>query len=169
MNRPLKATSLVPLAIAALLATLTLCTGCATSGDRPTEPTLPCAWLTGHWVGEGFGGESEEVWLPARDGTLSGIFRLVVSGKVRFYELFTIAEIDGELQMKLKHFHADLRGWEERDEVLTWPGTDLGPSSVTFGPVRYELLAPDRLRASVTVEENGTTGVQHLEFRRMDG
>ncbi len=32
------------------------------------------SFLTGYWSGEGFGGDTEEMWMPAVDGKMFGIF-----------------------------------------------------------------------------------------------
>ena len=46
-----------------------------------------------------------------------GYFRFVKDNKVVFYEIVTIVETNGTLAMRLKHFHADLKGWEEKDDM----------------------------------------------------
>jgi hypothetical protein len=40
----------------------------------------------------------------------------VVEGKIVFYELGHIVEKDGTLEYQIKHFDANLNGWEEKDE-----------------------------------------------------
>ena len=118
-----------------------------------TEPTNPLAWLEGDWIGEGFGGVVEETWLPLRGGTMVGVFRLTVENRLSFCELMTIS-FDGDVAtMRLKHFHPDLRGWEEKDESLLWPQSDSAPNSIRFGPALYELDDPRTLRVWVEMDE----------------
>jgi len=73
-------------------------------------------WLVGSWKGNGFGGISEEVWAPPIDGTMMGMYRHYKDGKIIFYE-FMLLDQDG---LHLKHFHADLKGWEEKDDFVTF-------------------------------------------------
>ena len=136
---------------------------------RPAEfepSEHPLAWITGDWVGEGFGGEIEETWLPPRGGALPGIFRLTRDDQTVFYEIFTIEDgVDG-LVMRLKHFHPDLRGWEEKDEMLTWPGEVLGEHHARFGPVEYELRDDGSLRILVTTSTGENAQPNELVCRR---
>ena len=52
---------------------------------------------------------------------MMGMYRMIKDGKPVFYELLLITEENGSLAIKLKHFHADLRGWEERDASVRFP------------------------------------------------
>ena len=119
--------------------TLTICialvmsisTGYATAQSMYTENTLKLgdpanspdakigemAWLSGNWVGEAFGGLAEDVWSDPAGGAMMGMFRSVRAGEVGFYEFIIISEIENTLAIRLKHFNADLTGWEEKGEV----------------------------------------------------
>ncbi|HQY48321.1 MAG TPA: DUF6265 family protein, partial [Usitatibacteraceae bacterium] len=91
----------------------------AAKAPSPPARVGDVAWLTGYWVGEGMGGELEDVWLPPKAGVLLGAFRLYrTDGKPGFYELFAIEEVDDTLQFVVKHFHPDWVGWEEKDKAL---------------------------------------------------
>ncbi len=141
----------------------------APQSEFPTsapEPVNPVAWLEGHWVGDGFGGKAEEVWLAPADGTMSCIFRLMHGGKVTMYELVTIVPKGDEWVMRLKHFHADMRGWEERDESLEWMHEALGDREARFGPVTYSLSEDDVLTSSVEVDGEEGVQTETLKFRR---
>ncbi len=129
------------------------------AADQPTIDDF--AWLVGHWRGEALGGVAEDLWAPPAGGSLVGLFRLVKNDGVAFYEIFAISEPD--LALRLKHFHPGLEGWEERDEVVTFPFVRVSPSEAVFEGLVYQLLPDGRLRAVVDVEHaDGTTG--ELEF-----
>lgn len=134
---------------------------------KTAEDPCPVAWLEGHWAGDGFGGRAEEVWLAPSGGTMACVFRLTVEGAPRFYELVTVGRGDDGWEMRLKHFHADLRGWEPREQSLVWAYEELGPREARFGPVTYTLSDDDVLTARVVFEHDGETGVAVLEFRRV--
>jgi len=92
------------------------------AGEKSPPATLAdMKWLTGHWVGEAFGGKTEELWTAAAGANMAGLYRLVKGEKTIFYELMAVTEVDGSLVFRLKHFDADLTGWEEKAEVRSFP------------------------------------------------
>jgi hypothetical protein len=89
------------------------------AGQQPPPATIAeMAWLAGHWTGNALGGLTEEVWTPPRDGVMLGMYRLVKNSKPVFYEILTLAEENASLVIRLKHFHANLVGWEEKDKAV---------------------------------------------------
>src|SRR5262245_20795912 len=104
--------------LAALAATGALAQAPAPSAAPATQPApqppqvaakiADAAWLQGYWTGEGFGGTSEDIWMPPANGVMLGAFRLVKSDGTRgFYELLGIEEFEGTLRIVVKHFHPD--------------------------------------------------------------
>ena len=73
-------------------------------------------WLEGNWQGEAFGGIYEENWSKPFGGSMLFSFKLVVDGKVIFYEMGHIMEKENSLIFQIKHFDSDLKGWEEKDK-----------------------------------------------------
>lgn len=123
-------------------------------------------WLVGHWRADALGGVAEEVWLEPDGGAMVGTFRLVRDGEVAFYEIFTISEPD--LDLRLKHFHADLTGWEERDEVVTFPFVGIGDGEALFEGLTLRLLPDGRLQATVqTRSGDGTAGELVFLYERV--
>ena len=82
----------------------------------PAATLEEVSWIAGHWSGEAFGGITEEVWTPPLGGSMMCAFKLVVDGKIKFYELCTISEENKSLLLKIKHFDSDLKGWEDKNE-----------------------------------------------------
>jgi hypothetical protein len=104
---------------------------------RPGAPPLPAtiadmAWLAGHWTGQALGGHTEEMWTPPSHGTMLGLYRLIKDGKPVFYELVTLVEENGSLVIRLKHFHPDMRGWEEKDKSVSFALVAKEPGAVHF-------------------------------------
>ena len=66
----------------------TLFTALLISGFLHAQNDVPYRWIEGTWVGDGFGGTSEEVWsAPSADGTIMGSFRhFKGDGSLNFYE-----------------------------------------------------------------------------------
>jgi len=67
-------------------------------GQAPGKGTISqLNWLTGYWTGIGFGGDVDELWLPAADSSMAGIFRLMHGEQIRFSEYMMIVEADSTL------------------------------------------------------------------------
>ncbi|MCB9869977.1 MAG: hypothetical protein H6837_08980 [Planctomycetes bacterium] len=113
------------------------------------------AWLVGRWRGTGFGGEVEETWGPALGGTMIGTFRLVRGGKPDFYELLVLEPAGGSLTYKVKHFHADLRGWEAKDACVSFPLVRIRKNEICFH--------------GLTLRREGDACVHYLAMRQKDG
>lgn len=108
----------------------------AVSSAQAAEPDP--AWLVGQWRGGEGGRVYEERWEPALGGVMLGTFRFVQDGEVRFYELMTIgpaSEGDGSatgVALRIKHFGADLVGWEAQDAHVGFRLTGGGPDELVF-------------------------------------
>ena len=126
--------------------------GVAASGPSATIEDV--AWIAGHWRGEALGGIAEEVWTPPLGPSMMASFKLVVGDEVRFYELCTLTEENGSLMLRLKHFHADLKGWEEKDETVDFPLLELGPGKAVFDGLRFERVSDDEMNVVVVTEDH---------------
>ena len=91
------------------------------SDTRPKATLQDITWLQGAWEGAAFGGISEELWSEPLAGSMMGVYRSVENGTVKFYEINSIVEVGGSLEIRLKHFNADFTGWEEKEIVRTFP------------------------------------------------
>lgn len=111
-------------------------------------------WAAGHWRGEAFGGIVEEIWSPPLGGSMMGSFKLVNHGKVSFYELETIVEEDETLVLRLKHFDAQLNGWEEKNETIDFKLVKVTPNKVYFDGFTFERLSSDEINLYVVIHNN---------------
>ena len=139
------------------------------AGAAPGKATLKnVAWLVGQWRGEGLGGVAEEVWSPASGGAMMGMFRIVRGGKVWFYELMSIAETDGSLTLRLKHFHPDMKGWEEKDEVREFRLVRADEKGAWFDGMTLLRDGAGRLVATVAIKsKDGSLSEGKLQYRRI--
>ena len=62
-------------------------------------------------------------------------------------EIEWIAEEEGSLTLKLKHFHADFTGWEEREELITFPLVRLSGGAAYFYGLTFCRVDKDSLVA----------------------
>lgn len=147
---------------------LLLTAACLSAQETRPEATLKdVAWLEGKWYGTGLGGQAEDLWSSPAAGAMPGIFRLVKDGKVVFYELMTMVEVEGSLELRLKHFHSDLKGWEEKDKVLSFPLTKREPGRFQFGGIIFERSGDNELTVTVSIRQrDGTTKDEPFRFKR---
>ncbi|MEN2282790.1 DUF6265 family protein [Algoriphagus sp. SE2] len=120
-------------------------------------------WLVGFWEGTGFGGECEEVWMPAADGNMVGTFRFWSEGKLIFSEFMNIIQEGNSFTLKLKHFNADLSPWEEKDEWTTFRLVGVDETSVFFHGLTMKREA-NEIILWLAITENGERTIEELKY-----
>jgi HEAT repeat protein len=73
-----------------------------------------------------------EQWSVPSAGMMIGTFRWVRGGKVWFYELCTVETEAESLVFRIKHFYPGMKGWEEKDEAVTFDLVSLGAGEAAF-------------------------------------
>ncbi|MBX7482317.1 DUF6265 family protein [Qipengyuania qiaonensis] len=143
----------------------------------PEDHTPPPAtldqmhWLAGQWAGEGIGGQpAYESWLPPTGGTMIGTFvQLADADTVRFTEHMYLMEEGGSLVLRLKHFNADLTGWEEKDDMLTFDLIALEDCAAYFRALTLRCDGEEGLLAAVRMTREGKpAGELVFRFKRME-
>lgn len=160
------------LAIATLLATAACSAAAQETRVRPAGHAPPPAqiaeaeWLVGQWQGDGIGGNlAMESWLPPAGGTMVGTFvQTAADGGIQFTEHLYLMEEEGTLVLRLKHFNADLTGWEERDDMLTFRLIEIEPCAAYFGGLTLRCDGEDGLLAAVRMRSSDDS-VNELVFR----
>ena len=162
-------TRLLSLSLFFLLATSAVVRAQAPAAPPPKAAVNDFTWIVGHWVGTGLGGHSEEMWMPPAGGALPGSFRQMQDGKVTFYELLTFVERDGSVVLRLKHFNADLTGWEEKAQVLEFPLVELTPTKAVFNAMTFTHDEKDAFRVTLRLRDRKTDTVREevFEYRRV--
>lgn len=140
----------------------------AQGGVPAADPLEAMSWLAGHWVGEGLGGWNETLWSPPRAGSMMGVYRHIRDGRVVFYEFLTLTMHGDTLVKALKHFDADMRGWEEPTQSVRFPLIRVEPDGIVFDGMTYRRGGPDRMEITVMLGPDP----DHLEpevftFRRV--
>jgi hypothetical protein len=135
--------------------------------QSPPATVESIRWLIGHWKGPGLGGVSEEIWAEPAGGVIMGMYRLVQEDKPSFYEFILLAEENGSLVMKLKHFNPDLTGWEEKDGFVTFPLLKLAPNEAYFGGLTYRRIDADTLLIFLALRgQDGNVREEKFELKR---
>jgi len=113
------------------------------------------SWIEGYWTGEAMGGQTEEIWSRPMGGSMMGSFKLVYEDEIQFYEIMTISEVDQSLIMRLKHFHADLKGWEEKNQTVDFKLVKITPNRVFFDGLTFEKISETEINVYVIFEDEG--------------
>ena len=135
----------------------------AENEKSPSATLADASFMTGHWIGQDFGGTTEEIWTEANGNSMLFSFRLVIDGKVDFYEIGHIIEEAGTIKLQLKHFSGDLKGWEEKDETEDFKLVKKEKNKLYFSGLTYERKSDTELTAYVLVSNNEGTA-QEMEF-----
>jgi rhamnogalacturonan acetylesterase len=130
-------------------------------------------FLCGRWVGRDASGETEEQWSPPANNTIMGMYREMSNGKTTFYEFFVISQEPDKLVLRMKHFDANLAGWEDKDKSLIFDVVSLSQNEVTFQsrddakPIKlaYTRTNDKQLDAILIHERGGKTLRDEFHYR----
>ncbi len=137
------------------------------NGTSPNADLSQITWMEGHWMGEAFGGITEEIWSPPLGGSMMFVFKLVNDGGVSFYEIGHIKEVENTLVFELKHFHGDLKGWEEKDEVESFKLVKIDGDRLYFDGFTFEKISKEEVNIYVVIShEDGSTEEVKFNYRK---
>ncbi len=135
----------------------------------PTVKIEDFGFLQGYWSGTGFGGHSEETWMPPVDGRMFGIFKQSVKSELVFTEFMEIVETDSGFVLRLKHFNPDFSGWEEKNDHVTFELSSVSANKAVFGGLSYEIVAPNALQIRLKMRnDDGSTVTETFDLERIE-
>lgn len=150
-----------------LLAILTF--SCQAQKPKTLQPKLEnIAWISGNWKGEAFGGQTEENWSKPSGDSMMAAFKLINNGKVTFYEIEIIREVNNTLILQLKHFGGDLKGWETKDETVDFPLKYITENKVVFEGMTFEKVSKNEMNVYVDIK-NDKGEIENLKFNYKKG
>ena len=154
--------------VPAVLVLLVVLTGVAHAQDAKAS-LADFTWLAGHWTGPALGGTSEEMWTKPAGGAMQGMYRLLKDGKTMFYELMTLTEKNSSVVLRLKHFNADLTGWEEKAAVLEFPLVKMTATEAHFEGMIFRHGSRDAFTVELTIgdKKSGTTRQEMFAYTRV--
>jgi hypothetical protein len=137
--------------------------------DPPPARLADLAWLAGTWRGEGITGPAREVYLKPMGGQMAGHFSQMRADGIWFYEIVTIVEKGASLEYRLRHFNADLTGWEEKDGVRAFPLVAAADNAWYFDGLTIRRDGDDGMIGAVLIQNrDGTTREAVFHYRRGD-
>ncbi|WP_248723923.1 DUF6265 family protein [Seonamhaeicola sp. ML3] len=135
---------------------------------KKLEPKLEnIAWISGNWRGEAFGGVTEENWSKPSGGSMMATFKLISDGKVAFYEIEIIRELENTLVLQLKHFNNDLKGWETKDETVDFPLKYITKDKVVFEGMSFEKVSENEMNVYVDIhQKDGSVSTTKFNYKK---
>jgi hypothetical protein len=152
----------------------TLCLGaCAGNSARRAhdEPVMlapgaelaPLAFMAGRWVVvEDNGIVQEEHWMAPRGRSMMAMFRRVLpDGRPAFHEIASLTSEDGQILLRLRHFHGKLEARENESEAMVMRLDVTGPGTARFAgvtntrgvaSVTYRAVGADRLACDIAFD-----------------
>ena len=125
------------------------------------------SWIEGYWKGEAMGGIIEEVWTAPLAGAMMGSFKMAEGNTVVFYELETLTEENGTVILRLKHFGADLKGWEKKDDTVDFKLVKFSKDKAYFDGLTFELVSPNELNIYVVIEEENSAEEFKFSYQKV--
>ena len=123
-------------------------------------------WLEGLWQGEGIAGApATESWLAPAGDTMVGTFvQQTDAGEIMFTEHMYLMEEGGSLALKLKHFNADLTGWEDKAGMVTFRLLSVDFCAAYFSGLTIRCDGNDKLVVAVRMKSDAAEP-EELIFR----
>ena len=138
--------------------------------DNPPAASLADAsLLVGSWAGTAFGGTLEAARNPPSAGSMVGLFKLMHDGEVSFYEILLLAEEEGTLNLKVKHFNPDFSAWEDKKEHITFRFIKAEEDALHFSGISFYRISDDELHAYVVMRSGDEVREEKLIYHRAGG
>jgi len=136
--------------------------------NKKLEPKLEnIAWIAGNWKGKAFGGLVEENWSEPSGGSMMATFKLINNGKVSFYEIEIIREVNNTLILQLKHFNNDLKGWETKDDTVDFPLVEITSKKVIFDGMTFEKISDTEMNIYVDIHsDDGSIEIVKFSYKK---
>lgn len=131
---------------------------------RAPAKVADLAWLAGRWTGEGLGGRVEEAWSEPDAGSMVGYFRLVKDGKPVFYEIMTLFEAEGSVEMRLKHVNPDMTGWEEKNGYITFKLVKHDETGAYFSGLTFRRVSADQIDGYLALRNRADNTIREEKF-----
>ncbi|WP_299116662.1 DUF6265 family protein [uncultured Winogradskyella sp.] len=139
------------------------------SQENTLEPKLEnIAWISGTWHGNAFGGQTEEIWSKPSGGSMMATYKLINDGKVIFYEIEVIREIENSLVLQLKHFGPDLKGWETKDRTVDFPLKYITENKVVFEGMSFEKISDTEMNVLVDINEKDKVETVKFNYHKKE-
>ncbi|MDJ0917568.1 MAG: DUF6265 family protein [Woeseiaceae bacterium] len=136
------------------------------SGQRPDATLEDVSWLVGSWDGTAFGQRFEQVWNPGSAGSMVGMFKLYSDDGVNFYELLLLLEVEGSLEIRVKHFTPEFVAWEEKEGYITFPLVGIEDDAIHFSGLSFYRTDEVTMEGYLAMKSESGVREEKLLYRR---
>ena len=95
---------------------------------------------------------------------MMGMLRLVKDGKIVFYELLTLVEHESSLLLPLKHFNADLTGWEEKADTVKFRLLKIAADAAHFAAMTFHRLSDEAVEVFLAIRNRADGSIREERF-----
>jgi|688.fasta_scaffold07456_17 hypothetical protein len=120
-------------------------------------------WLAAHWKGSGLGGQCDELWLPAIDNTMHGVFRFHMYNNIIFTEYMVLEKLEDNIYLKIKHFNKDLSPWEDKNDWTIFPFIKLEKEAAYFKGITF-VRKQNELKIYLSMKKNEEVVIETFEL-----
>jgi hypothetical protein len=82
----------------------------------PKAKITKVSWLEGNWKSGGKTLNIQESWVRSGNNSMMAVANVYERAKIIFFEICTITEEEGSLVLRIRHFDAQLKAWEEKEK-----------------------------------------------------
>ena len=138
------------------------------SAETPRLNLADLDFLQGCWAGDGLGAQVQECWMAGPSGRLTGMFELLnADGTQRFSEIFVLDRFEDGPALRLKHFNADLTGWEAQDAYVSFPLIETAPGRAVFEGLEMQLSEAGALLVDLRIAGADGPRIERFTYARI--
>ena len=93
-----------------------------------------------------------------------GMYRHLKDDKLVFYEFLILDKIG----LRLKHFHPDLKGWEEKDDTTFFEMIDYSPTIIEMKGLIFEKKTDNLMEIRLKLNRNGKVETEVFTMLRQE-
>lgn len=122
------------------------------------------AWISGYWIGEGLGGEVEEVWSAPKNGQMLCLFRYDAGAEMIFSEHCSMVNTSDGVKFRVRHFNADFTAWEDKEAFVEFPLISMEGQTAYFDGCTI-IREGSNLKIYVYIEHDGSAQEELFEYQ----
>jgi len=94
------------------------------------------------------------------------MFKFMGDEEVAFYELMLLAEEEGSLVLKVKHFSADFTAWEDKEDYINFRLVSIEPEAVHFSGLSFYKVNENEFIGYIALHNEDKVWEEKLVYRR---
>jgi len=116
-------------------------------------------WIVGDWRGSLDESMQQSVVFSPTKGHMPGFARAwYQDGRIGFYEINDIVEVNGSLEYRVKHFSVDFAAWEDKDAYQRHRLIAMTDKAIYFDHITVTKEGPNHFTVYVLVGDDVKTG-----------